>query len=164
MAQTELATVAGGCFWGVEDLYQKTEGVIEAVSGFMGGHTNDSTYREVCSGLTGHAEVVNITFDPEVISYKEILHLFWEIHNPTTLNRQGPDIGTQYRSAIFTHSEEQTQTAIESKEWAQQFFDRPIVTEIHPASHFIKAEEYHQDYFEKNGGHGCHIRRPIGRS
>lgn len=163
MAQTEIAIVAGGCFWGVEDLYRKLPGVLRAESGYIGGHHPNSTYREVCSGLTGHAEAVRIEFDPAVVSYKEILHYFWEIHDPTTLNRQGPDIGTQYRSAIFTTTDEQAERAAESKAWAQPFFNRPIVTEIVPATDFIRAEEYHQEYFLKNGGHGCHIRRPIGR-
>jgi peptide-methionine (S)-S-oxide reductase len=163
MATIEHATLAGGCFWGVEDLYQKQPGVLSAVSGYSNGVFPNPTYQDVCSGMTGHAEVVRIEFDAEIISYKEILHFFWEIHNPTTLNRQGPDIGTQYRSAIFTHSPEQKQIAEESKAWAQQFFDRPIVTEIEEATEFFPAEEYHQDYFEKNGAHGCHIRRPLGR-
>lgn len=163
MANTEFATLAGGCFWGIEDLFQKLPGVKTAVSGYTGGHHKNSTYREVCSGLTGHAEVVRVEFDPKVISYKEILHYFWEIHDPTTLNRQGPDIGTQYRSAIFTHSPEQKAQAEESKAWAQSYFNRPIVTEIVDAPEFLEAEEYHQDYFEKNGAHGCHIRRPFAR-
>lgn len=163
MAKTEFATLGGGCFWGVEDLFQNLPGVLNAVSGYTGGHHKNSTYREVCSGLTGHAEVVRVEFDPEIISYKEILHFFWEIHDPTTINRQGPDIGSQYRSAIFTHSSEQKSQAEESKIWAQKYFKRPIVTEITEATDFIEAEEYHQDYFEKNGSHGCHVRRPIGR-
>jgi len=163
MPTIEHATLAGGCFWGVEDLFQKQPGVITAVSGYSNGAFPNPTYRDVCSGLTGHAEVVRIEYDSEIISYKEILHFFWEIHNPTTLNRQGPDIGTQYRSAIYTHSPEQKLIAEESKAWAQQFFDRPIVTEIEEAKEFFPAEEYHQDYFEKNAGHGCHIRRPLGR-
>ncbi|MBL8068203.1 MAG: peptide-methionine (S)-S-oxide reductase MsrA [Armatimonadetes bacterium] len=163
MAELELATVAGGCFWGVEDLFRKVPGVKSAVSGYIGGHSQNPTYREVCSGLTGHAEAVQIAFDPDVISYSEILHIFWEIHDPTTLNRQGPDIGTQYRSAIFVHSPEQRAAAEASKSWAQQFFPRPIVTSIEDASTFFPAEEYHQEYFSKNGGHGCHVRRSIGR-
>ncbi len=163
MPKIEHAILAGGCFWGVEHLFQKQPGVISAVSGYVGGVTPQPGYSEVCSGLTGHAEAVQIEFDSEIISYKEILHFFWEIHNPTTLNRQGPDIGTQYRSAIFTTTPEQVQVAEESKAWAQQFFDRPIVTEIVEAAEFFPAEDYHQDYFEKNGGHGCHFRRPIGR-
>lgn len=164
MSKTEYATIAGGCFWGVEDLFQKLPGVIKAESGYTGGHHPNSTYREVCSGLTGHAEAVRIEFNPEEVSYQELLHYFWEIHNPTTLNQQGPDIGTQYRSAIFYHSDDQKQIAEQSKSWAQQYFNRPIVTEIVPAAEFIRAEEYHQEYFAKNGGHGCHIRRPIGRT
>ena len=163
MSEMQLATFGGGCFWGIEHLFRKLDGVQEAYSGYMGGHIKNVTYREVCSGLTGHAEVVQITFDPNKISYKELLHYFWEIHDPTTLNRQGPDVGTQYRSAIFTHSEEQSEQAQSSKEWAQEFFSSPIVTEISPATDFYKAEEYHQRYFEKNIAHGCHVRRPFAR-
>mgnify|MGYP002625059203 CR=1 FL=1 len=163
MAKSEIATFAGGCFWGVEDLFRKVPGVMAAVSGYIGGSVDNPDYRSVCSGTTGHAEAVQITFDPEQVSYKELLHFFWEIHDPTTLNRQGPDVGTQYRSEIFTHSDEQMAEAEASKEWAQQFFSQPIVTAITPATEFFPAEEYHQEYFIKNGGHGCHIRRPIGR-
>lgn len=164
MAELETATLAGGCFWGVEHLYRKLDGVKSAVSGYIGGHVESPTYRDVCSGLTGHAEAVEIKFDPKVISYPEILHFFWEIHDPTTLNRQGPDIGTQYRSAIFTHSPEQAEQARTSLEWAQQFFPRPIVTEVVPATTFYSAEEYHQEYFDKHPGHGgCYVRRPLGR-
>lgn len=159
----ERAMFAGGCFWGVEDLFRKVPGVHSATSGYSGGTVDDPGYRAVCTGTTGHAEVVLVEFDPQVVSYKELVHYFWEIHNPTTLNRQGPDVGTQYRSAIYTFNEEQAKEAAESKAWAQQFFPSPIVTEITPASEFFPAEDYHQKYFEKNGGHGCHIRRPIGR-
>lgn len=165
MAELETATVAGGCFWGIEHLFRKLAGVHSAVSGYIGGHTADPEYRAVCTGLTGHAEAVQIRFDPEVISYPEILHFFWEVHDPTTLNRQGPDIGTQYRSAIFVHNADQREQAEESKRWAQQFFAQPIVTEVVDATEFYTAEEYHQEYFSKHPGHGgCHIRRPLGRS
>lgn len=163
MDNLEIATVGGGCFWGIEHLYQQLPGVKSAISGYMGGHVENVTYREVCTGLTGHSEVVQVTYDPEIITFSEILHYFWEIHNPVTLNRQGPDIGTQYRSAIFTHTPEQMEQAQASKKWAQQFFQHPIVTEITEAATFYPAEDYHQEYFSKNGGHGCHIRRPIGR-
>lgn len=161
MADLQVATVAGGCFWGVEDLFRKLPGVKSAVSGYSGGHTENPTYREICSGLTGHAEAVRIEFDPDIVDYRDILHLFWEIHDPTTLNRQGPDIGTQYRSAIFVHSDVQMAEAQKSREWAQKHFSRPIVTTIEPAGEFFPAEDYHQEYFARNGGHGCHIRRPI---
>ncbi len=163
MEKIEIATLGGGCFWGIEDLFKKLDGVIEANSGYMGGHTESTNYREVCSGQSGHAEVVQVHFNPEIVTYKEILHFFWEIHNPTTLNSQGPDHGTQYRSAIFTHSPQQMKDATESKLWAQEYFSNPIVTQIEEASKFHIAEDYHQNYFQKNGGHGCHIRRKIGR-
>lgn len=161
MEKLQQATLGGGCFWGVEDLFLKLDGVHSATSGYMGGHTETVTYREICTGTTGHAEVVQIEFNPEIITYSEILHYFWEIHNPTTLNQQGPDHGTQYRSVIFYHSPDQKQQAEESKNWAQQFFTSPIVTEISAAQVFHPAEDYHQKYFQKNGGHGCHIRRPL---
>lgn len=163
MSTEQKATFAGGCFWGVEALFRSQPGVHDAISGYMGGHIKNVTYKEVCSGLTGHAEVVQVTFDPNVVSFKELCHLFWEIHDPTTLNRQGPDVGTQYRSAIYFHSDEQRIEAEASKAWAQEFFERPIVTEVTAAGEFYRAEEYHQRYFEKNGGHGCHVRRPFGR-
>lgn len=163
MSELAVATFAGGCFWGVEHLFRSLPGVKDAVSGYMGGHIPNVTYKEVCSGLTGHAEVVQVTFDPSQVNYQELLHFFWEIHDPTTLNRQGPDVGTQYRSAVFTHSPEQAAEAEASKTWAQSFFNKPIVTVIEPAQTFYPAEDYHQRYFEKHGAHGCHIRRPFGR-
>lgn len=163
MSKTQIATFAGGCFWGVEDLFRKTPGVISAVSGYMGGQTDNVTYRDVCTGTTGHAEVVQVTFDPDLTSFRELLHTFFEIHDPTTLNRQGPDHGTQYRSAVFFHTPQQEEETKSFIAWAQEHFPRPIVTEITPASTFHVAEDYHQRYFEKNGGHGCHIRRPFGR-
>lgn len=152
MAQTEIAIVAGGCFWGVEDLYRKLPGVLKAESGYIGGHHPDSTYREVCSGLTGHAEAVRIEFDPVTVSYKEILHYFWEIHDPTTLNRQGPDVGAEYRSAIFYLNDSQQQTAqayIRQLNGSGKFLS-PIVTELSEAGPFYLAEDYHQDYYPQH--------------
>ena len=155
----ELATFAAGCFWGVQSLFKQVSGVLETTVGYTGGATPDPTYRQVCTGITGHAEAVQIKFDPSVVSYEELLSLFWRMHDPTTPNRQGPDVGTQYRSAIFYHSEAQKKAAEKSKE----DFDRSGVyvnkatTKIVQASNFYPAEEYHQDYFEKQGGGGaCH--------
>lgn len=159
----EIATFAGGCFWGVEHLFQRVPGVHTAISGYMGGTKDEPTYRDVCSGSTLHAEVVQVTYDPAQVSFKELCHFFYEIHDPTTLNRQGPDMGTQYRSAIFTHSADQQAEAEAITAWAQGFFPRPIVTQIVPASTFWEAEDYHQDYFEHHPNHGCHVRRPFGR-
>lgn len=155
---TEKATFAAGCFWGVEDAFMQMEGVTETQVGYIGGHTEEPTYREVCSDSTGHAEAVEVTFDPEKVSYDTLLDLFWQIHNPTTLNRQGPDVGSQYRSAIFYHSPEQEQMAQASKaRWQESGrFTQPIVTEIIPAATFYPAEEYHQKYNLKHGRH-CSI-------
>jgi peptide-methionine (S)-S-oxide reductase len=155
----EIATFAAGCFWGVEDLFRQIEGVTEAISGYTGGTLVDPTYQDVCSGTTGHAEAVQINFDPAVIPYESLLQVFWEIHDPTTLNRQGPDVGSQYRSAIFYHSEEQREAATASLLARQQCLDRPIVTEIAPATPFVPAEEYHQQYLMKHGLSSCHIRQ-----
>lgn len=155
------ATFAAGCFWGVESLFKQTRGVEETTVGYTGGTTMDPTYRQVCSGITGHAEAVQVKFNPKVISYEELLSLFWRMHDPTTQNRQGPDVGTQYRSAIFYHNDWQRKAAEISKE----DFDRSGVyinkstTQIAPASTFYAAEEYHQDYFEKQGGGACHVLR-----
>jgi len=153
MANQKTATFAGGCFWGIEAAFNQLEGVIDAVSGYMGGHVKDPTYRQVCSGRTGHAEVVEVTYDPSRVSYDQLLELFWSIHDPTTLNRQGPDVGTQYRSAIFYHDDEQRAAAIESKRELDDAgtFGRPIVTEIVAADEFYRAEEYHQRYYERLG-------------
>ena len=160
MEKTEKATFAGGCFWGVEHLFNQVDGVIEAVSGYEGGSRQNPTYEQVCSGRTGHAEAVEITFDPGKVSYATLLNFFWNIHDPTTLNRQGPDFGHQYRSVIFFHTAEQERAARQSKAEAQAHFDRPIVTEILPAAQFWRAEEYHQRYFEKHPGHySCHFVR-----
>lgn len=152
MKQQELATLAGGCFWCLEAVYNDMRGVESALSGYMGGKTANPTYREVCSGTTGHAEVVQVAFDPNVVSYRDVLHVFFAIHDPTTLNQQGNDVGTQYRSAIFYHSPEQQQIAQELIEQLnrEQIWADPIVTQIQPASHFWVAEDYHQRYLENN--------------
>jgi peptide-methionine (S)-S-oxide reductase len=147
---TERATFGAGCFWGVEAEFRKVEGVVDATVGYSGGALENPTYKDVCSGTTGHAEVVEVEYDPSKVSYEELLEVFWENHDPTTLNRQGPDVGTQYRSAIFFHTPEQKAAARASKERAQDRFKKPIVTEITPAAEFYRAEEYHQRYFEKN--------------
>ena len=156
----EKATFAGGCFWGVEHLFNQTPGVIEAVSGYEGGKLDNPSYEQVCSGRTGHAEAVEVTYDPAKVSYEQLLNEFWNMHDPTTLNSQGPDFGHQYRSAIFTHNAEQQKEAFRSKEEAQRYFKKPIVTEIVPSTRFWRAEEYHQRYFEKHQGHySCHFMR-----
>lgn len=149
----EKATFGAGCFWGIEAAFRKVPGVLSTSVGYAGGSSANPTYEDVCSGETGHAEVVQVEYDPSQVSYEEILDVFWRIHDPTTLNRQGPDIGTQYRSAIFFHNPEQEAAARTSKERLQSSgrFKKPIVTEITPASEFYRAEEYHQRYFEKRG-------------
>jgi peptide-methionine (S)-S-oxide reductase len=149
----DTITFGAGCFWCVEAVYQRLKGVHSVTSGYMGGKLKNPTYREVCSGLTGHAEVCQITYDPQVISFQTLLEVFWQTHDPTTLNRQGADVGTQYRSAIFAHSDEQLRLA---QEWksnlnAKQVFPNPIVTQIVEASDFYPAEDYHQDYYQLNG-------------
>lgn len=146
----EIATLGGGCFWCVEGCYLLAPGVLKVVSGYMGGHVENPTYAQVCTGTTGVAEVVQVTFDPARISYSDLIDLFWNAHDPTQLNRQGNDVGTQYRSVIFTHSEAQRELAEASRAAAQQAFSAPIVTEITPASKFTPAEAYHQDYFKNN--------------
>ncbi len=155
----EKATFGAGCFWGVEAGFRQVEGVIETAVGYMGGRLENPTYRDVCTDRTGHAEVVEVTFDPSQVSYEQLLDFFWNIHDPTTLNRQGPDVGTQYRSAIFFHSPEQEAAARASKERQQASgrFKKPIVTEIIPASTLYRAEEYHQRYVEKHGLASCHL-------
>ena len=147
---TERATFGAGCFWGVEAEFRKVDGVVEAAVGYSGGTTKSPTYKDVCSGATGHAEVIEVEYDPSKVSYEELLEVFWKNHDPTTPNRQGWDVGTQYRSAIFYHSPEQKAAAQASKEKAQERFKKLIVTEITSASEFYRAEEYHQRYFEKN--------------
>ena len=144
------ATFGAGCFWCVEAVFESLEGVKSVESGYMGGETKNPTYREVSSGQTGHAEVTRIYYDPEKISFASLLDWLWRSHDPTTLNRQGADVGTQYRSAIFYHNEAQRETAEASKKAAQAMFDAPIVTEITPASEFYLAEDYHQDYYKQN--------------
>jgi len=153
------ATFGAGCFWGVEAAFRQIKGVKSTAVGYEGGSLDNPTYRDVCSNRTGHAEVVEVDYDPERVSYEQLLQVFWENHNPTTLNRQGPDIGTQYRSAIFYHSPEQQATATASKEQLTQAgkFKKPIVTEIVPATTFYVAEDYHQQYLEKRGLSSCHI-------
>lgn len=150
--RTELATFGAGCFWCVEAVFEQLEGVEDVTSGYMGGHVDNPTYKQICTGTTGHAEVVQVTFRPDVIEYSELLDWFWRSHDPTTLNRQGADVGTQYRSAIFTHSEEQTAVARKSLAAADLSgaFADPIVTEITPASTYYEAEVGHQDYYRLN--------------
>ena len=151
----ERATFAAGCFWGVEASFREIEGVVKTSVGYTGGRTADPSYEQVCSGATGHAESVEVWFDPTVLSYGELLNVFWSIHNPTTPDRQGWDFGTQYRSAIFFHDPDQERLAIASRAQHQETLRRPIVTEIVPASTFYDAEEYHQRYLEKHGGATC---------
>jgi peptide-methionine (S)-S-oxide reductase len=153
------ATFGAGCFWGVEEEFRKIPGVLETAVGYSGGKTDNPTYEDVCSDETGHAEVVEVEYDPAKVSYDRLLDVFWNGHNPTQLNRQGPDVGTQYRSAIFFHTPEQKAAAEASKQRLEKSgrFSRPIVTEITPAGRFWRAEEYHQKYFEKRGGGSCHV-------
>jgi len=155
----EKATFGAGCFWGVEAAFRQIKGVSSTSVGYSGGALKNPTYRDVCSDRTGHAEVVEVVYDPERVSYDRLLQVFWENHNPTTLNRQGPDIGTQYRSAIFFHSPEQEATARASKAALEKSarYTRPIVTEITPAQEYYPAEDYHQQYLEKRGLSTCHI-------
>lgn len=158
-AKTQLATFGAGCFWGVEERFRQTPGVVATAVGYMGGKLEKPTYKDVCTDRTGHAEVVQVEFDPARVSYEQLLDLFWKSHNPTTLNRQGPDVGTQYRSAVFFHSPEQEATAKASKEKLQASgrFKKPVVTEITPAATFWRAEEYHQQYLSKRGLGACHV-------
>jgi peptide-methionine (S)-S-oxide reductase len=155
--KTEKATFAAGCFWGVEAAFAEIDGVLETSVGYTGGHTMNPSYQQVCGDGTGHAEAVEVLFDPAQVSYEHLLEAFWELHDPTTLNRQGPDVGSQYRSAIFFHTPEQEQAALASKTQVQGKFRKPIVTEITPAPEFYRAEEYHQKYFQKHGGAACHF-------
>ena len=159
MAELQTATFGAGCFWGIEETYRKLEGVKDTAVGYMGGNTPHPTYEDVCADQTGHAEVVQVTYDPAIVSYDKLLEVFWSNHNPTTLNRQGPDVGTQYRSAIFYHDASQKEEAERSKaalatsgKWSKE-----IVTEISPAKEFWKAEDYHQKYLMKSGKDACHI-------
>lgn len=155
----ETATFAAGCFWGVEAAFRQVEGVVSTQVGYTGGTVPNPTYEQVCSGKTGHAEAVKIGYDPSQVSYEDLLNVFWENHDPTTLNRQGPDVGAQYRSAVFFNNSEQETAARASKEKLQQSgkYKRPIITEITPASEFHRAEEYHQQYFEKRGVTHCRV-------
>jgi methionine-S-sulfoxide reductase len=152
-----LATFAAGCFWGVEDFFRKLPGVKEAISGYAGGRVEHPTYEQVCSGTTGHAEAVLVTYDPAVVSYGTLLEEFFRHHDPTTPNRQGPDVGSQYRSAIFVHSEEQRAEATAALQRYQERFGRPIVTEVESATTFWPAEEYHQGFTERTGRGACHV-------
>ena len=163
---TEVATFAAGCFWGVEAAFREIEGVLDTRVGYAGGTRADPSYEQVCSGNTGHAESVEVRFDPKLVSYPELLETFWSIHDPTTLNRQGWDFGSQYRSAIFFHDAEQERQANASRDEHQTSRSRPIVTEIDPAPAFYEAEGYHQRYFENNGGAVCATTcpAPISRS
>ncbi|MGB1206023.1 MAG: peptide-methionine (S)-S-oxide reductase MsrA [Chitinophagales bacterium] len=151
----ELATFGAGCFWCVEAIFQELQGVSKVISGYTGGSIKNPSYKEVCNGTTGHAEVAQITFDPNVVSYETLLEVFWTTHDPTTLNRQGADVGTQYRSAIYFHNETQKQVAEKSKATvAAELWSNPIVTEISPIGDFYAAEDYHQDYYSLNTEYG----------
>jgi peptide-methionine (S)-S-oxide reductase len=156
----EKAIFAAGCFWGVESSFREVKGVKQTAVGYSGGHTKNPTYKDICTDKTGHAEVVEVEFDPSVISYDDLLNVFWQAHDPTQVNRQGPDYGTQYRSAIFFLTPEQEAAAKASKEKLQKSgqFKKPIATEITPASEFYRAEEYHQQYLEKRGMAHCRIQ------
>jgi len=156
---TEIATFAAGCFWGVEEAFRQLPGVVDTEVGFMGGQVEDPSYEEVCQKETGHAEVCQVTYDPEKTSYEALLDAFWQMHDPTQVNRQGPDVGDQYRSLIFFHTPDQQAAASVSKEKLAKSgrYHAPIATRITPASAFYPAEEYHQRYIEKRGGGACHI-------
>jgi peptide-methionine (S)-S-oxide reductase len=151
--KTEKATLGGGCFWCVEAVYERLPGILSVTSGYAGGQTENPTYEQIGTGKTGHAEVVQIEYDPEKISYQKIIDLFWDAHDPTTLNRQGADVGTQYRSIILTASEDEARIAKESRDRAQGEFKSPIVTEIVPLEKFYPAEDYHQDFYRENPMH-----------
>lgn len=153
------AIFAAGCFWGVEEAFRQVKGVTSTTVGYTGGTTKNPSYKDVCAHTTGHAEAVEVEFDPKQVSYEQLLNVFWQSHDPTTLNRQGPDVGSQYRSAIFFEDAEQEAAARKSKTELEKSgpFKRPIVTEITPASEFWRAEDYHQQYFEKRGIKSCHI-------
>ena len=153
----QRATFAAGCFWGVEAAFRELDGVLDVTVGYTGGTTVDPTYEQVCGGATGHAEAVEVVFDPNKVSYRQLLDTFWHIHNPTTLNRQGWDLGSQYRSAIFFHDSEQERVALATRGSEQESLVKPIVTEIVPATTFYRAEEYHQRYFERSGYAACGV-------
>ena len=154
---TAKATFGAGCFWGVEAEFRKIEGVTSTAVGYSGGHVPNPTYKQVCSDRTGHAEVVQVEFDPSRVSYEELLDVFWTNHDPTQVNRQGPDYGTQYRTVIFVHDEDQAKSAAASRDRVQERFLRPIATSIEPAKEFYRAEEYHQRYLEKQGLSSCTV-------
>ena len=156
---SEKATFGAGCFWSVESAFREISGVLDAAAGYEGGHTENPTYKDVCTDTTGHTEVVEIDFDPATVSYSQLLDAFWRLHDPTQVNRQGPDVGKQYRSIIFYHSQEQQRIAKESKEKrdASGKFRKPIATAIEPAQTFYRAEEYHQQYLAKRGLRHCHV-------
>ena len=155
----EVATFGAGCFWGVEAAFRRTPGVIDAAVGYSGGDLEKPTYKDVCTDETGHAEVVQVTFDPQKLNYSQLLDVFWKIHDPTQVNRQGPDFGKQYRTVIFFHSRDQEEIARKSKQALESSgkFRHPIATEISPVKTFWRAEEYHQRYLEKRGAESCHI-------
>ena len=156
---SELATFGAGCFWGVEAAFQRVPGVIDTAVGYSGGHTDNPTYRDVCTDETGHAEVVQVTYDPAKVTFSQLLDVFWQVHDPTQVNRQGPDVGTQYRTAVFFHSPEQEEMAKKSRAAleASGKFRKPIATEIVRAGKFYRAEEYHQRYLQKRGAASCHF-------
>jgi peptide-methionine (S)-S-oxide reductase len=156
---TEKATFGAGCFWGVEATFREIDGVVDALAGYEGGHTHNPTYKDVCTDRTGHAEVVQVEYDPAKVRYDQLLDVFWKAHDPTQVNRQGPDVGTQYRSVIFFHTPEQEQAARASKATLEKSgrFPRPIATQIEPARTFFRAEDYHQQYLAKRGLRHCHI-------
>ena len=153
------ATFGAGCFWGIEEAFRQVPGVVGTAVGYSGGSRPRPTYEDVCTGTTGHAEVVEVEYDPEKVGFEQLLDVFWTVHDPTTLNRQGPDVGTQYRSAIYFHDDEQKAQAEASKQHLQESgrFRRPIVTEIAPASDFWRGEDYHQKYLAKRGQSNCHL-------
>ena len=155
----KIATFAAGCFWGIEAAFRQVQGVVETTVGYIGGTSESPDYEAVCSGTTGHAEAVQVGYDPGLVTYEELLETFWQIHDPTQLNRQGPDVGSQYRSAIFCHDAEQEAVALASKAALERTgrHRRPVVTEIGPAGAFTRAEDYHQQYFEKRGLVGCAV-------
>lgn len=159
IVKTEKATFAAGCFWGVESAFRQIDGVLDAQVGYTGGKTVNPTYKEVCTGTTGHAEALEITFDPDKVSYRTLVGFFFKMHDPTQVNRQGPDFGTQYRSAIFYHSPEQKTVAeqVKTELGGSGKYKKALATQIVPAAPFYRAEEYHQRYFEKNGGPACHV-------
>ena len=153
MSQLDTATLAGGCFWCTEAIFERLKGVTAVVSGYAASHVDNPSYEEVCSGRTGAAEAIQITYDPSIIPYEKLLEIFWHLHDPTTLNRQGNDVGTQYRSAIFYQNDEQKQAALASKEALEKSgtYKKPIVTEITPFTNFYPAEDYHKEYYDRNG-------------